>query len=43
MNEELNNEGENIRLLNGGFLTYCIEYCETNVHTRSVEERSVMI
>ena len=43
VNEELNNEGENIRLLNGEFLTYCIEYCETNVHTKTVEERSVMI
>jgi hypothetical protein len=43
VNEELNNEGENIRLLNGDFLTYCILYCETNVHTKSVEERSVMI
>ena len=27
VNEELNTEGENIRLLNGEFLTYCIEYC----------------
>jgi hypothetical protein len=43
VNEELNNEGENIRSLNGEFLTYCIQYCETNQHTRSVEERSVMI
>jgi hypothetical protein len=43
VNEELNNEGENIRSLNGEFLTYCIEYTETKQHTRSVEERSVMI
>ena len=43
VNEELNNEGENIRSLNGEFLTYCIEYSETNKHTRSAEERSVMI
>ena len=43
VNEELNNEGENIRSLNGAFLHYCIEYCETNVHTKSVEERSAMI
>lgn len=43
VNEELNNEGENIRLLNGDFLTYCILYCETNVHTKSVLDRSVMI
>lgn len=39
VNEELNIEGENIRLLNGEFLTYCIKYCETNAHTRSMEER----
>jgi hypothetical protein len=43
VNEELNTEGENIRSLNGAFLTYCIEYCETNEHSRTVEERAVMI
>ena len=43
VNEELNNEGENIRSLNGVLLHYCIEYCETGEHTRSPEERAVMI
>ena len=43
VNKELNNEGENIHLLNGEFLTYCIKYCETNEHTKTVEEISVMI
>ena len=43
VNEELNNEEENIRLLNGEFLTYCVEYSETKQHTRSVEEKSLMI
>jgi hypothetical protein len=42
-NEELNIEGENIRLLNGAFLTYCIVYSETNRHTKTPEERAVMI
>jgi hypothetical protein len=42
-NEELNTEGENIRLLNSDFLTYCIDYCETNKHTKTPEERAVMI
>ena len=43
VNEELNTEGENIRLLNGEFLTYCIIYGETNEHRKTVEERAVMI
>lgn len=43
VNEELNNEGENIRLLNGVLLHYCITYCETNKHMSSIEERAVMI
>ena len=43
VNEELNTEGENIRLLNGEFLTYCIVYTETKEHTRSAEERAAMI
>jgi hypothetical protein len=42
-NEELNTEGENIRLLNGEFLTYCIVYSETNEHTKNSVERGVMI
>ena len=43
VNEELNNEGENICLLNGEFLIYCIEYYETNEYTKTAEEISVMI
>ena len=43
VNEELNNEGENIRSLNGTLYHCSIEYCGTNVHTKSVEERSAMI
>ena len=43
VNEELNTEGENIRLLNTEFLTYCIVYSETKEHTKSVEERAHMI
>ena len=43
VNEELSNEGENIRSLNGEFVTYCIEYCEIKEHTMSVEERLVVI
>jgi hypothetical protein len=43
VNEELNNEGENIRSLNGHFLMYCIIYGETKEHTKSQEERAVMI
>jgi hypothetical protein len=42
-NEELNNEGENIRLLNGAFLTYCIVYGETNEHNATPQERAVML
>lgn len=42
-NEELNTEGENIRLLNGEFLTYCIVYSETHEHTKNSVERAVMI
>ena len=42
-NEELNTEGENIRLLNGSLLTYCIIYCETNKHRKTPEERAVML
>lgn len=43
VNEELNIEGENIRLLNGEFLTYCIIYGEKNEHRKTVEERAVLI
>jgi hypothetical protein len=43
VNEELNTEGENIMLLNGEFLTYCIIYGETNEHRKTVEERAVLI
>ena len=43
VNEELNTEGENIRSLNGHFLTYCVIYGETNEHTKTQEERAVMI
>ena len=43
VNEELNTEGENIRLLNGEFLTYCIIYGETKEHRKTAEERAVMI
>jgi hypothetical protein len=42
-NEELNNEAENIRLLNGAFLTYCIVYGETNEHSATPQERAVML
>ena len=42
-NEELNTEGENIRLLNGEMLTYCIIYCETNNHRKTAVERAVML
>ena len=42
-NEELNTEGENIWLLNGDFLTYCIIYYETKEHTNTLQERAVMI
>ena len=42
-NEELNTEGENIRLLNGAMLTYCIIYTETNRHTKTPEERAVLL
>ena len=42
-NEELNNEGENIRCMNGKFLTYCIIYSETNEHSMTPEERSVAL
>ena len=42
-NGELNNEGKNICLLNGEFLTYCIIYCETNEHTKTMKERTIMI
>ena len=43
VNEELNNEGENIRSLNGEFLHYCIDFSEAKVHTKTVEERAAMI
>lgn len=43
VNGELNNEGENIRLLNGEFLTYYITYCETNEHTKTMKEKAIMI
>lgn len=42
-NEELNTEGENIRLLNTTFLTYCIVYTETSEHTKTLQERPVMM
>ena len=42
-NEELNTEGENVRLLNGPFLTYCIVYGETNEHNMTPQDRAVMI
>ena len=43
VDEELNNEGENVRSLNGEFFQYCIVFSETNEHTRTIEERAVMI
>lgn len=42
-NEELNTEGENVRMRNGAFLTYCIIYGETNEHANTQQERAVMI
>lgn len=33
-NEELNTKGENIKLLNGAMLIYCILYTEINRHTK---------
>lgn len=43
VNEELNNEGENIRSRSSDFLLYCIQYSETNVHSMTPEERAAMI
>ena len=43
VNKELNNDGENIGLLNGKFLTYYIIYYETNEHIKTMEERAIMI
>ena len=42
-NEEVNIEGENIRLLNGAFFTYCIVYYERNQYTKTTYERTMMI
>ena len=42
-NEELNTEGENIRLLNGAMLIYYILYTEINRHTKTTQERAVML